>query len=217
MESRPSDAWGVQSFRSNVYCTPQVKLADWRESMMSKCPRPRTKIARAASLSLLCAIGFTPVAVAAFAEGTAVAAETVIHDEFSAAFDTLAQEQTREAIARPGAVDIAEFEPPLEVDTDVSDLGVGIASYYGRRFAGRRTANGEVFNPDLLTAAHRTLPFGTKVRVTSKRTGRSVVVRINDRGPFHGKRVIDLSEAAARQIGLIQQGHGQVKLALIDG
>jgi rare lipoprotein A len=77
-----------------------------------------------------------------------------------------------------------------------------IASYYGQAFAGRRTASGERFNPNAMTAAHRTLPFGTRVRVTHARTGRSVVVRINDRGPHVNGRAIDLSSGAARSIGM---------------
>ncbi|MBV1918311.1 MAG: septal ring lytic transglycosylase RlpA family protein [Sphingomonadaceae bacterium] len=94
-------------------------------------------------------------------------------------------------------------------------LGTGNASYYGARFAGRLTANGETFDPAKLTAAHRTLPFGSRVKVTNRRNGRTVIVRINDRGPFFGNRVIDLSREAARQIGLIRQGHGPVELALL--
>ncbi len=78
----------------------------------------------------------------------------------------------------------------------------GRASWYGPGFHGRRTASGETFNTNALTAAHRTLPFGAKVRVVNKRTGRSVVVRINDRGPYAHGRIIDLSQAAAKAIGL---------------
>jgi rare lipoprotein A len=77
-----------------------------------------------------------------------------------------------------------------------------IATYYGKEFAGRRTASGERFNPSAMTAAHRTLRFGTRVRVTNTRNGRSVVVRINDRGPFVKGRSIDLSSGAARAIGM---------------
>lgn len=95
-------------------------------------------------------------------------------------------------------------------------LGTGEASWYGPKFAGRPTASGETFDPTELTAAHRTLPFGSLVRVTSERTGKSVVVRINDRGPYHGNRVIDLSEAAAREIGIKNRGRGHVELALLD-
>lgn len=78
----------------------------------------------------------------------------------------------------------------------------GRASWYGPGFHGRRTASGETFNTHDLTAAHRTLPFGTRVRVVNKRTGKSVVVRINDRGPYAHGRVIDLSRASAQAIGL---------------
>ena len=81
------------------------------------------------------------------------------------------------------------------------NLQSGMASY-GPGFQGRRTANGERFNTHELTAAHRSLPFGTRVRVTNKTNGRSVVVRINDRGPYAGGRVIDLSNASAQAIGV---------------
>lgn len=91
-------------------------------------------------------------------------------------------------------------------------LGTGMASYYGARFAGRRTASGERFNPAKMTAAHRRLRFGTKVRVTNLRNGRHVTVRINDRGPFAKGRVIDLSRAAARKIGMIRSGTARVRL-----
>ncbi|HLM41099.1 MAG TPA: septal ring lytic transglycosylase RlpA family protein [Microvirga sp.] len=87
----------------------------------------------------------------------------------------------------------------------------GRASWYGPGFHGRRTASGETFNANALTAAHRTLPFGTRVRVMNKSTGRSVVVRINDRGPYAHGRVIDLSRASAQAIGI--SGVGSVELA----
>ena len=100
----------------------------------------------------------------------------------------------------------------------VTDTSTGEASWYGGNgdgFAGRQTANGEIFNPNELTAAHKTLPFNTKVRVTNQATGQSTIVRINDRGPFVGGRVIDLSRGAADQIGLTQQGVGSVKLEVL--
>jgi len=86
----------------------------------------------------------------------------------------------------------------------------GAASWYGPGFHGKKTANGERFNTHDLTAAHKTLPFGTKVRVTNERTDKAVVVRINDRGPYAHGRVIDLSKAAAQAIGI--SGVGKVKL-----
>ncbi|MCP9901104.1 septal ring lytic transglycosylase RlpA family protein [Cyanobium sp. Cruz CV13-4-11] len=91
----------------------------------------------------------------------------------------------------------------------------GQASWYGPGFFGNRTASGEVLRPGSLTAAHRTLPFGTKVRVTNLWNGRSAVVRINDRGPFHGSRVIDLAHGAAQELGLTASGVAQVKLEVL--
>jgi len=92
----------------------------------------------------------------------------------------------------------------------------GVASWYGQEFAGRTTANGEIFDPLLLTAAHRTLPFGTILDVTNPKTSQTVRVRVNDRGPYVGDRLIDLSYAAARQIGLIEPGKGDVDLAIVQ-
>ncbi|MEA5418709.1 septal ring lytic transglycosylase RlpA family protein [Spirulina sp. CCNP1310] len=95
-------------------------------------------------------------------------------------------------------------------------LQQGIASWYGPGFHGRRSASGERFNQNAMTAAHRTLPFGTQVRVTNLRTGASVVVRINDRGPFTRGRVIDLSRAAAGAIGMIGSGVAPVKVEVLQ-
>lgn len=92
----------------------------------------------------------------------------------------------------------------------------GKASWYGERFRGRSTASGEPFNPDDLTAAHKTLPFGTRVRVVVPKTGRSVVVRINDRGPFIKGRVIDLSRAAAERVGIKRLGVARVWVEYAD-
>jgi rare lipoprotein A len=92
----------------------------------------------------------------------------------------------------------------------------GLASWYGPGFHGNPSASGEPFNQNAMTAAHRTLPFGTQVLVTNMDNGQSVVVRINDRGPYSGDRVIDLSTAAARVLGLIQSGVAPVRLDVID-
>ena len=97
-----------------------------------------------------------------------------------------------------------------------TEIDGGMASYYGNELAGNRTASGERFDPDQLTAAHRTLPFGSKVRVTNMSNGDSVIVRINDRGPFAHGRVIDVSQAAAREIGMHRSGTARVKLALLN-
>ncbi len=138
---------------------------------------------------------------------------------FSAQFEPFAG-SPRPVVHQAGAVDLSTFEPPLERSPEqfanvVRSLGTGIASYYGRRFHGRRTANGERFNMRAMTAAHRTLPFGTRVRVTNPRNGRSVIVRVNDRGPFIRGRSIDLSRAAAEKIGMIAHGHARVKMEVV--
>ena len=91
----------------------------------------------------------------------------------------------------------------------------GVASWYGEEFAGRTTANGEIFDPLGLTAAHRVLPFGTVLDVTNAKTKQTVRVRVNDRGPYIGGRLIDLSYAAAQTIGLIEPGIGEVDIAIV--
>ena len=92
----------------------------------------------------------------------------------------------------------------------------GLASYYGKKFHGRRTASGERFNMHAMTAAHRSFKFGTRVKVTNLKNKRSVTVRINDRGPFARGRIIDLSYAAAKKIGMIADGVVRVKIAVVD-
>ncbi|MGE0099119.1 MAG: septal ring lytic transglycosylase RlpA family protein [Hydrogenophaga sp.] len=98
--------------------------------------------------------------------------------------------------------------PGVELGAGEADQVIerGMASWYGEKFHGRRTASGEAFDMHALTAAHRTLPFGTRVRVRHAGTGREVLVRINDRGPHVKGRIIDLSRAAAASIGLVQAG-----------
>jgi rare lipoprotein A len=92
----------------------------------------------------------------------------------------------------------------------------GMASYYADEFNGRKTSNGEIYDMNKFTAAHRTLPFNTKVRVTNVATGKWVVVRINDRGPFKDNRIIDLSLAAAKSLELIGNGTGKVQLQVVE-
>ena len=91
----------------------------------------------------------------------------------------------------------------------------GPASWYGNPFHGRKTANGETYDMNEMTAAHKELPLGTRVEVTNLSNGRKVVVRINDRGPFHGNRVMDLSKAAAKELGFIHTGTANVKVEQI--
>jgi len=126
--------------------------------------------------------------------------------------ESLPSESLPEAEPVPAPV---KAEPPKPPAPAVVSVSTGQASWYGPGFFGNRTASGEVLRPGTLTAAHRTLPFGTKVRVTNLWNGRSAVVRINDRGPFHGARVIDLAHGAANQLGLVASGVAKVKLEVL--
>lgn len=107
------------------------------------------------------------------------------------------------------------FEKASEKFNDTNYQGlpqVGQASYYAKRFHGRPTANGEVYDSARYTAAHKTLPFGTKLKVTNLQNDKSVVVTVNDRGPHHKNRIIDLSKAAARELGFLNRGTTKVKI-----
>lgn len=94
----------------------------------------------------------------------------------------------------------------------VAAQSVGHASFYGNELAGRKTASGEKFNPGGLTAAHRSLPFGTRLKLTNVQNGRSVVVRVNDRGPFVRGRVLDVSKGAAVALGFVGQGTARLRI-----
>ena len=91
----------------------------------------------------------------------------------------------------------------------------GVASWYGKRFHGRQTASGEAFDMNAFTAAHPSLPFGTRVRVTNLDNGRSVILKINDRGPFVKRRIIDVSRRAAEELGFVREGITQVRVEVI--
>ncbi|ACL67434.1 rare lipoprotein A [Anaeromyxobacter dehalogenans 2CP-1] len=93
---------------------------------------------------------------------------------------------------------------------------VGLASYYGKRHHGRRTASGSRFDMHAMTCAHRTAPFGTRLKVTSLESGKSVVVKVTDRGPFAGGRVVDLSYAAARKLGMVEDGVVRVRIEPVE-
>ncbi len=105
--------------------------------------------------------------------------------------------------------ELAEFEPGTKIES-------GVASWYGHPFHGRRTANGEVYDMHLLTAAHQHLPFGTVLQVVNRDNGRSVEVRVNDRGPFAKGRILDLSKAGAEALGMIGPGTARVDLYLVS-
>ena len=129
---------------------------------------------------------------------------------------------TRSTPPSPKAENTAETtksektKPPRNPSGKVLLTLEGIASYYADDYHGKQTSNGEIFDMNALTAAHRTLPFGTTVRVTNVENKKNVVVRINDRGPFKEGRIIDLSLAAAKELDLIRMGTARVKLEVLE-
>ena len=121
-------------------------------------------------------------------------------------------------------IEIPEDEPSVieKLNTVASNTvrkftQTGTASWYGRQFHGRKTASGETFDMNALTAAHRSLPLNCFIRVTNRNNGKSVVVKVNDRGPFHGNRVRDLSYGAAKQLGITSAGTANVSIERVDG
>jgi len=124
------------------------------------------------------------------------------------------QQQTtrRQPTQRPYTINGKRYEP---LSSHQGFEQEGIASSYGREFHGRTTSNGEQFDMNAMTAAHKTLPMGVYVRVQHKRSGKEVIVRINDRGPFVGDRIIDLSESSAARLGMLQEGLAPVKVTAL--
>ncbi len=121
----------------------------------------------------------------------------------------------RPAIKTPSRKSASHSSPPSRA-TRAGCRQTGIASYYGKKFHGRTTASGERYNMNRLTAAHRSFEFGTRVKVTNLSNDKSVVVTINDRGPYAKGRIIDLSRAAASRIGMLSSGTARVCLKIID-
>ena len=119
-----------------------------------------------------------------------------------------------DGLSRPW--DVPEIPQNLQQDPYRSSDQQGLASWYGGQFHGRKTANGERFDKEGYTAAHKTLPFGTQICVRSMVTGKSVVVRVNDRGPYSGDRIIDLSQGAAQELGMLGLGIKPVELWALD-
>ena len=127
--------------------------------------------------------------------------------------NTMYQNKDENINVTPRNKEVADtFEKEIEERSQYTHFQTGMASYYGGSWHGKKTANGEIFNENSLTAAHKTLPFGTKVKVTNLDNGKSVVVRINNRGPYSKGRVIDLSKAAFSKIASISKGVTRVKL-----
>ena len=105
---------------------------------------------------------------------------------------------------------------PDRLSGSVGETQTGLAAYYSQRLQGRRTASGARFDNGAMTTAHQTLPFGTKVRVTNTKNGKSVVLRVNDRGPTQPKRILDVSQAAAQRLGIVRAGLAEVKLEVVE-
>jgi peptidoglycan lytic transglycosylase len=123
------------------------------------------------------------------------------------------EQRSPKPIERPSTP--VEPVPPEATSPAASIVQAGYATFYARRFSGRRTANGEKYDPSQLTAAHRTIPFGTLIDVRrADGDGRHVVVRINDRGPYVSNRIIDLSRRAAEELGIVHDGKAWVELRL---
>jgi rare lipoprotein A (peptidoglycan hydrolase) len=118
--------------------------------------------------------------------------------------------------ASKGVAAASESPVVRQYEVDPAFSQKGSASWYGPGFHGRTTANGERFDQNSLTAAHKTLPFNTRLKVTNLANNHSVIVRVNDRGPYSGGRIIDLSKGAAAKIGIIGQGVGRVRLEKVN-
>ena len=116
-------------------------------------------------------------------------------------------------VAQPAAASAAASAPPATASAAASETGK--IAWYGRKFAGRKTASGEAFNPEALTMAHKTLPFGTRVKITNPKNSKSVTVRVNDRGPTQPDRVGDVSYAAARKLGMLRSGVIEAELVVV--
>jgi len=129
-------------------------------------------------------------------------------------------EGTPPAVAAEKQTNPPEISPSPEIEVNPNNQPVevetGIASWYGAPYHNRRGSNGEVYDMNAMTAAHRTLPLGSIVRVTNLESRKSAVVRITDRGPFIEGRIIDLSQAAAKQIGLVEKGTGRVRMEVLS-
>jgi rare lipoprotein A len=184
---------------SSTSCRPSVGVIAASVAFLGARPHACRTVAR------LAAVGLTAITLSACSQFVADAKKVSAPQARQASSKQVAvveDRETRPVRSRGARTKVAAATP--------SD---GMASFYKQ---GSRTASGEKFNPRELTAAHPTLPFGTRVRVTNVNTGRSVTVRINDRGPFVRGRVIDVSHSAAESLGMVGQGVAKVKLDVVE-
>ncbi len=152
----------------------------------------------------------TPLPGGQFKKFGIAAAAAILLTACSSSPDTLTEIQPQ--AGQSYGVTGATYLPRKESAYDA----VGIASWYGKHFHGRRTASGEIYNMNSATAAHPTLPFGTRVRVTNLANGHSVVLKINDRGPFAKRRIIDVSRRAAQVLEFVKNGTVRVRVQLVQ-
>ena len=188
----------------------------------SSCPGIGARNARELGLSsagIVNAARWFAVALAAATLAACAQSAVVMDKPASAAVSRQASaEPTRKSFVSSRHVSAGATRQAPSAEThkqagETPDAGYGLASFYGHE---SQTASGERFNPRELTAAHRTLPFGTRVRVTNVATGRSVTVRINDRGPYVAGRIVDVSHSAAQSLGMVGQGVAKVKLDVVQ-
>ncbi len=187
------------------------------------------RLPRLAEASVYCFLSMTVVAGTLFFFREPAPLSTQLEEERSICMPVIKAEELSHASSRQEKISIEmpiyeakadtgrETVLPSRGERSFSEVIEGLASWYGGAdgLDGNYTASGERFDAGAYTAAHRTLPFGTRVRVTYLKTGRSVIVRINDRGPAHAGRIIDLSRAAAAEIGLLPHGVGMVQLEIL--
>lgn len=200
-------AQGDETRRRFAFAIPRnLSLGAMRTGNRKDGLSARSRGARNVQTAVIAVLfGFAPLAASTAASP----------DDDAFRVDPAASAAVIELVPMPTTTDVTAPAAEAPSTPEETVLGQGSASYYAAKFQGRRTASGEPFDNKAMTAAHRTLPFGTLVRVTNPGTGASVVVRINDRGPFTRGRMIDVSRAAAEQLGLVARGHATVELALI--
>ncbi|HKJ03845.1 MAG TPA: septal ring lytic transglycosylase RlpA family protein [Longimicrobiales bacterium] len=141
--------------------------------------------------------------------------EDLPEDDLDAIPDAVPREEPLSRYGNPGEYEVFG-ETYRVLDSSEGYVAEGLASWYGEEFQGKRTSSGETYDMYLMTAAHRTLPIPTYVEVTNLENGRVVVVRVNDRGPFHPDRVIDLSYVAARKLGIVGAGTARVRVRALE-
>lgn len=187
------------------------------------------RLPKVAEATVFCFLSMTVITGTLFFFREPVDFSTELEDECLICMPVIKSEELNLTSSRQEKISMEEPIYEAKVDTgretalpsrgerSYGEVTEGLASWYGGAdgLDGLYTASGERFDAGAYTAAHRTLPFGTRVRVTYMKTGRSVIVRINDRGPFHAGRIIDLSRAAAAEIGLLPHGVGMVQLEIL--